>query len=97
MRRPAGRDWRRGHRPDAFGSYRFKPFRQLIGKQPAPGALSELMAQREIAESVKRVVEIDEELAPLHARDVRRRVYFQTRHRELAHRIAIILFDHNIT
>ena len=66
----AGRDRRRRYRLDAFGSDRRKPFRHLVGEQPSPGALRELLAQRHIGQRIERVVEIDQQLAPLHAVDI---------------------------
>src|SRR6266446_8832618 len=65
-------------RPD-----RSEAFRDLVGEQAAPGALRKLLAQRQIGQRIERVVEIDEQFAPLHACHVRARAQLQARHRKL--------------
>ena len=78
------------------GADRREPFRHLICQQCAPRVLRQLPAQRQAGQRVERVVEIDQELAPLHAGDVRGRAHLQVRHRELLRGGGGIPLDHDV-
>ena len=58
--------------------------------------MRQLLAQRQIGQRVERVVEIDQQLAPLHAGDVAGGTHFQARHRKLRRGAGVVPFDHDI-
>src|SRR6266446_4120288 len=96
MRRQACRNRGRRHRLDTLGPERSQAFCDLVREQAAPRALRKLPAQRQIGQRIERVVEIDEQLAPLHACHVRARAQLQARHRKLIGGAGVVLLDDDV-
>ena len=96
MRRQSRRDRRRCDRLDALGLHGCKPFRHLVREQRAPRPLRKLLPQRQVRQRIQRIVEIEQQLAPLHADDVVGRPHRQMRDRKLRRGPRLVLFDDDI-
>lgn len=81
---------------DALGLDHRQRLPHLVREQHPPGTLRKLIAQRQTGQRIEGVVQIDQQLAPLHALDVIHAAENQLRLREQFCDIRIVLLQQNV-